>query len=69
MTLGTGQINDTEDYDHREEELTQVDGPTDIHTPPNESNNNENGEQGNNTNKRPRQQYTPPDLTRKEMTK
>ena len=69
MALAAGQINDTDDYDDREEELTQVDGPTDTHIPSNESDNNENDEQGNNTNKRPRQQYAPPDLTRKELTK
>ena len=69
MTLGAGKISDMNNDDDREEELNQVDSPADIHTPPDESDNNENGEQGNNPNKRPRRQYVPPDLTTKELTK
>ena len=69
MTLGAGQISDVDHYDDREEELTQVDGPMDVHTPPNKSDNNKSGEQGNNASKRPWKQYAPPDLTRKQLTK
>ena len=68
MTIGTGQIDDLDDQGNREEKLHQVDGPIDIHTPTDDSDENKNGEQGNNTQKRPRQQYAPADTVRKEMT-
>ena len=69
MTIGTGQFEDSDDQDDREEDLLQVDGPMDIHSPADDSDENENGEQNTNTQKRPRKQYGPADEARIAMTK
>ena len=48
MIIGTGEPDDTDYQDDREEELYQVDGTTDMLRPNDNSDNNENGEQANN---------------------
>ena len=44
MSIGTGQPDDSDYQDDREEELYQADGITDVHTPTDDSDDNENGE-------------------------
>ena len=68
-SIATGQQDDSDYQDNREEELYQVDGNTDIHTPTDNSDDNEDNEPDNNALKRQRKTYTPADTVRKEMTK
>ena len=63
--IDTGQQDDYDYEDDREEELYQVDGTT----PTDNSDNNEDNEPGNNACKRQRKTYAPADTVRKEMTK
>ena len=69
MSIGTGQPDDSDYQDDREEELYQVDGTMDVHSPTDDSDDNENGEQGNIIHKRPRKKYAPADTVRKKLTK
>ena len=69
MTLGIGQNEELDDYDDEDEELYQVDSPTDIHTPPDNLGDNENNEPDTNAHKRGRRNYAKPDMVRKAMTK
>ena len=52
-----------------EEELYQVDGTMDSHTPTDNSDDNKDNEPDNNARKRRRKTYAPTDTVRKEMTK
>ena len=64
-----GQQDDNDYPDDREENLYQVDGTTDAHTPTNHSTDDEDTEPDNNTHKRQRKIYPPTDTNRKELTK
>ena len=68
-SIATGQQDDFDYQDDREEELYQVDGTTDVQTPTDNSNDNEDNEPDNNVCKRQRKTYAPADTVRKEMTK
>ena len=68
-SIATGQPDDHDYQDDREEELYQVDGTTDIQTPTDNSDDNEDNEPDNNACKRQRKIYFPADTVRKEMTK
>ena len=68
-SIATGQQDDSDYQDDREEELYQVDGTTDIETPTDNSDDNEDNEPDNNAHKRQRKTYAPADTVRKEMTK
>ena len=67
--IATGQLNDSDYQDYREEKLYQVDGTMDVQTPTDDSDDNENDEPDNNACKRQRKKYAPADTVRKEMTK
>ena len=67
--IGTGQQNDNDYLDNREDYLYQVDGTMDIHTPTDHSADNEDTEPDNNACKRQRKVYVPADASRKELTK
>ena len=67
--IATGQLDDSDYQNDREEELCQVDGTMDIQTPTDNSDDNENDEPDNNACKRQRKKYAPADTVRKEMTK
>ena len=64
--IATSQQDDFDYKDDREEELYQVDGTTDIQTPTDDSDDNENDELDNNAHKRLRKKYAPADTVRKE---
>ena len=68
-SIATGQQDDFDYQDDREEELYQVDGTTDVQTPTDNSDDNEDNELDNNVCKRQRKTYAPADTVRKEMTK
>ena len=68
-SIGTGQQDDSDYQDDKEEELYQVDGTTDVQTPTDNSDDNEDDEPDNNACKRQRKAYAPADTVRKEMTK
>ena len=65
----TGQQDDYDYQDDREEHLYPVDGTTDIQTPTDNSEDDENTEPDNNACKRQRMIYAPADIVRKDMTK
>ena len=67
--IDTGQQDDFNYQDDGEEELYLVDGTTDIQTPTDNSDDNENNELANIAHKRQRKKYAPADTVRKEMTK
>ena len=67
--IGIGQQNDNDYPDDREDNLYQVDGTTDIHTPTDHSADDEDTEPDNNACKRQRKVYAPVDASRKELTK
>ena len=67
--IDTGQQDDFDYQDDREEELYQVDGTMDVQTPTNDSDDNEDDEPDNNAHKRHRKKYAPANTVRKEMTK
>ena len=64
--IATGEQDDFDYQDDREEELYQVDGTTDVQTP---TDNSEDNEPDNNAPKRQRKIFAPADTVRKEMTK
>ena len=64
-----GQEDDYDYQDDREEQLYQVDGTTDIHTPTDHSTDDEDTEPDNNVHKRQRKIHAPADTIRKDMTK
>ena len=68
-SIATGQQDDSDYQDDREEELYQVDGTTDVQTPTDNSDDNEDNELDDNACKRQRKTYAPADTVRKEMTK
>ena len=68
-SIATGQQDDFDYQDNREEELYQVDGTTDVQTPTDNSDDNEDNETDNNAPKRQRKIHVPADTVRKEMTK
>ena len=68
-SIATGQRDDSDYQDGREEELYQVDGTMDLHTPTDNSDDNEDNEPDNNACQRQRKTYAPADTVRKEMTK
>ena len=65
----TGQQDDYDYQDDREEDLYQVDGTTDIQTPNDDADDNEDNELDNTTGKRQRKTYATANTIRKEMTK
>ena len=65
----TGQQDDYDYQDDREEYLYQVDFTTDIHTPTDHSADDEDTEPDNNARKRQRKTYAPADTIRKDLTK
>ena len=65
----TGQQNDNDYLDDREEYLNQVDDTMDAHTPTDHSADDEDTEPDNKTSKRQRKVYAPADASRKELTK
>ena len=67
--IGTGQQNDNDYPDDREDYLYQVDGTMDIHTPTDHSADDEDTEPDNNACNRQRKLYVPADASRKELTK
>ena len=67
--IATGQQDDLDYQDDREEELYKVDGTTDVQTPTDDLDDNENDEPDNNACKRHRKKYAPADTVRKKMTK
>ena len=68
-SVATGQQDDSDYQDDREEELYQVDGTTDVQTPTDNSDDSEDNEPDNNAHKRQRKTHAPADTVRKEMTK
>ena len=68
-SIVTGQQDDYDYQDNREEELYQVDGTTDVQTPADNSDDNKDNEPDNNAHKRQKKTYAPADTVRKEMTK
>ena len=67
-SIATGQQDDSHYQDDREEELYQVDGTTDLHTPTDNSDDNKDNEPDNNACKRQRKTCAPADTVRKEIT-
>ena len=65
----TGQQDDCDYQDNREEYLYQADGTTDIQTPNDDSDDNEYNEPDNTAGKRQRKTYASANTIRKEMTK
>ena len=68
-SIATGQQDDPDYQNNREEELYQADGTTDAQTPTDNSDDNEDNEQDNNAHERQRRTYAPVNTVRKEMTK
>ena len=68
-SIATGQQDDSDYQDNREEELYQIDGTTDVQTPTDNSDDNEDNEPDNNASKRKSKTYALADTVRKEMTK
>ena len=68
-SIATGQQDDFDYQEDREEELYQIDGTTDLQTPTDNSDDNEDNDPDNNAHKRQRNTYAPADTVRKEMTK
>ena len=68
-SIATGQQDDSDYQDNREEELYQVDGTTGIQTLTDNSDDNKDNEPDNNACKRQRKTHAPADIVRKEMTK
>ena len=66
-SIATGQQSDFDYQDDREEELYQVDGTTDVLTPTDNSDDNEDNEPDNNACKRQRKTFAPADTV--EITK
>ena len=67
--IDTGQQDDFDYQENREEELYQVDGTMDVQTPTDSLDDNEEDEPDNNAHKRQRKIYAPANTERKEMTK
>ena len=65
----TGQQDDYDYQDDREEHLYQVDGTMNMQTPTDNSEDDENTEPDKNARKRQRKIYAPADIVRKDMTK
>ena len=65
----TGQQDDYDYQDDREEHLYQVDGTTDIQTLTDNSEDDKDTEPDNNAHKRQRKIFAPADVVRKDMTK
>ena len=63
-SIVTGQ---QDDYDYQDEELYQVNGTKDVHTPTDNSDDNEDKEPDNNACKRQRKIHAPVDTVRKDM--
>ena len=68
-SIATGQQDDNDYQDNRDEDLYQVDGTTDIQSPTDNSDNNEENEPDNIKAKRQRKIYSTANTVRKEMTK
>ena len=68
-SIVTGQQDDYDYQDDREEHLYQIDGTMDIQTPTDNSEDDEDTEPDNNAHKRQRKIYAPADIVRKDMTK
>ena len=68
-SIATGQQDDYDYQDDREEHLYQVDGTMDIQTPTDNSEGDEDTEPDNNAHKRQRKIYAPADIVRKDITK
>ena len=68
-SIVTGQQDDYDYQDDREEDLYQVDGTTDVQTPNDDSDDNEDNEPDNTAGKRRRKTYATTNTIRKEMTK
>ena len=68
-SIVTGQEDDYDYQDDREEQFYQVDSTTDLQTPTDNSDDNEDNEPDNNAHKRQRKAYAPADSVRKDMTK
>ena len=68
-SIVTGQEDDSDYQDDREEDLHQVDGITVVQTPNVDSDNNEDNEPDNTAGKRQRKTYATANTIRKEMTK
>ena len=69
LSLGIGQNNDLDDRDYEDEELYQVDGPTDICTPDNSGLSEDSDSEVVITSKDKRNVNTVPNMERKQMTK
>ena len=67
--IPTGQQDDSDYQDNREEDLYQVYGTMDVRIPTDNSDDNEDNEPDNNAHKRKRKTCAPADTVRKEMTK
>ena len=68
-SIATGQQDDYDYQENREEELYQVDGTTDVQTPTDNSDDDADNEPDINAHKRQRKIYAPADTVRKGMTK
>ena len=68
-SIATGQQDDSDYQYDREEELYQVDGTTDVQTPTDNSDDNEDNDPDKIAHERQRKTYAPADTARKEMTK
>ena len=68
-SIVTGQQDDYDYQDNREEDLYQVDGTMDAQTPKDNSDDNDDNEPDNTTGKRQRKTYATANAIRKEMTK
>ena len=68
-SIVTGQQDDYDYQDDREKDLYQVDGTTDVQTPHDDSDNNEDNESDNTAGKRQRKTFATANIIRKEMTK
>ena len=68
-SIATGQQDDFDYQDNREEELYQVDGTKDVQTPTDNSDDNEDNEPDNTSHKSQGKTYAPCDTVRKEMPK
>ena len=69
ISIATGQQDDYNYQDDREEDLYQVDGTMDIQTSNDDSDDNEDNEPDNTAGKRQRKTYATASTIRKEMTK
>ena len=68
-SIVTGQQDDCDYQDDREEDLYQVDGTTDVQTPNDDLDDNEDNEPDNTAGKRQKKTYATANTIRKEMTK